>query len=260
MSSSNIYIITHKPFEVRYPNNYIPLQVGKKFTKNELPYLSDDTLDNISDKNKNFCELTGVYWIWKNAEMPKYIGITHYRRFFVKNGNLLTDKDISKFMEKYDVILPKQFYFSDTVWNNYFKNGEGKEKDLIALKSIINSNYKEYSDAFNKVMYSNSASYCNMFIMKKDDFYQYCQWLFGILFELEKKTDISEYTASEARIYGYLSELLLNVWIEKEKLNVKYCKMKKIDSSFKRNIKWNLKMLKGYIYGKFRKLKNMEEK
>ena len=71
----------------------------------------------------------------------------------------------------------------------------------------------------------NANSYCNMFIMKRDNFDKYCEWLFYILFELEKETDLTGYTASEARIYGYLSERLLNVWVKQNNLKLKYCRM-----------------------------------
>lgn len=56
--------------------------------------------------------------------------------------------------------------------------------------------------------------------MKKEDYIEYCQWLFDILFELEKRIDISDYTTAEARIYGCLSEILINVWVQKKQLRV----------------------------------------
>lgn len=51
------------------------------FTKNELPYIGDDTGDNITQKNKNYCELTAMYWIWK-YDSSKIVGLCHYRRYF----------------------------------------------------------------------------------------------------------------------------------------------------------------------------------
>ena len=61
----------------------------------------------------------------------------------------------------------------------------------------------------------------NMFAMKKVLFDEYCNWLFSILFELEKRIDISSYNQYEARVFGFISERLFNVWLEKQQLKVK---------------------------------------
>ena len=78
--NSEIFVITHKKVFVNLPEGYIPIQVGN--ANLDTQYLRDNTLDNISNKNSNYCELTAIYWLWKNYELPDYIGITHYRRFF----------------------------------------------------------------------------------------------------------------------------------------------------------------------------------
>ena len=46
---------------------YIPVQVGSALNP-PLPYIGDDTGDNISERNPYFCELTGLYWAWKNLD------------------------------------------------------------------------------------------------------------------------------------------------------------------------------------------------
>lgn len=80
---TKIMIITHKKFYEPKSNIFIPLHVGKK-GKEDLGYIGDDTGENISEKNPNYCELTGQYWIWKNIKDVDYLGICHYRRFFIK--------------------------------------------------------------------------------------------------------------------------------------------------------------------------------
>lgn len=85
--SCKIYEITHKECFYPTPEEYIPIQVGKVNTKVNLPYINDENGDSIAEKNANYCELTAWYWLWKNEKLPDYIGLCHYRRFFVqKNG------------------------------------------------------------------------------------------------------------------------------------------------------------------------------
>ena len=96
---TKIYVATHK--EAKMPTNsmYIPIRVGAALNENDFKYLRDDTGDNISTKNKNFCELTAIYWIWKN-DKSDIVGLTHYRRYFFKKGksnkleNVLDEQDI----------------------------------------------------------------------------------------------------------------------------------------------------------------------
>ena len=77
-----MYVITHKEYDYLKPEGYIPLLVGADFNKNTANYLQDNIGDNISSKNKYFCELTGIYWLDKNLESNENIGISHYRRYF----------------------------------------------------------------------------------------------------------------------------------------------------------------------------------
>ena len=82
MKNIKIYIAAHKKTELPQKDGYIPLQVGAAL-HDDLGYLKDDVGDNISSKNPNFCELTGLYYIWKN-EKADIVGLSHYRRFFLK--------------------------------------------------------------------------------------------------------------------------------------------------------------------------------
>ena len=54
----------------------------------------------------------------------------------------------------------------------------------------------------------------NMFIMKKEKADEYLKWMFDILFELEKRLDISDYSVNDARVFGFVSERLIDVWLE----------------------------------------------
>lgn len=92
--------------------------------------------------------------------------------------------------------------------------------------------------------------------MRKGDFIQYCDWLFEVLEKIEKQIDLTNYTKSEARVYGYLSEILLNILVDKHKLKIKYQRIKKTDNSFLENFIWNIKMLKRKLYTIVMKEKN----
>jgi hypothetical protein len=68
-----------------------------------------------------------------------------------------------------------------------------------------------------------------MFVMKRQDFESYIKWLFDVLFEVEKRVDISGYSPYQARIYGFMSERLWNVWLMKNELKRKEVKVVNIE-------------------------------
>ena len=220
-----IVIATHKAYWMPEDDVYLPLHVGRE-GKQDLGFIGDNTGDNISYKNANYCELTGLYWAWKNLRCD-YIGLCHYRRYFAHShhGSLLEAKkaaifhrvDYEKLLKQYDVILPKKRnYYIETVRSQY-EHAHNK-RDLDEVEKIIAERYPKYSEAFTKVMDRTKLHILNMFVMKKELFDEYCTWLFDILFELEKRIDISSYNQYEARVFGFLSERLFNVWLEKQQL------------------------------------------
>lgn len=194
-----ILVAAHKKYWMPDDDVYMPLHVGAE-GKASLGYTPDNTGDNISAKNPNYCELTGLYWAWKNLEC-QYIGLCHYRMYF---GRKVHTKDIEKkkkaifhredyerLIKKYDVILPvKRNYYIETVRSQY--EHAHYKKDLDEVKKIISEKYPGYSDAFSRVMNRRRLHILNMFLMKRSLFDEYCTWLFDILFELEKRTDMTE--------------------------------------------------------------------
>ena len=226
MEKCKIYVVAHKKYERIDDPLYQTIQVGNA----EQIFgdcLRDNTGDHISNKNKNYCELTAIYWLWKNVSDLDYIGICHYRRYFTRNKwstnkkNFLNANDIIETLKDYDVILPRKMNILGNVRSFYYMHGEGREKDIDELSELIYSKYSEYKESFDEVLHSKSAHYYNMFIISKKDFDSYSEWLFSILFEIENRIDLKDYTPAEARIYGYMSEILLNVWIKKHKKKVK---------------------------------------
>ena len=68
--------------------------------------------------------------------------------------------------------------------------------------------------AWKHMLASRSGQICNMFIMRRELLDEYCTWLFDILFEVERRLDISAYSGNDRRVFGFLGERLLDVWIE----------------------------------------------
>ncbi|MBF0752100.1 MULTISPECIES: DUF4422 domain-containing protein [unclassified Pasteurella] len=228
MSKVSILVITHKSYEFPHSNIYRPLWVGKKSGQFSQAFLSDDTGKHISGKNSSFCELTGLYWAWKNHFFKdvEYMGLVHYRRYFTGVGEklrgkaILSEENIVALLKEYDCILPKKRnYFIESIYSHY-KHAH-HIRDLNITKEIISKDYPAYIESFEKIMSGKSLHLYNMFIMKKIDFDKYCTWLFDILFKLEEKIDITNYDDYQKRVFGFIAERLFNVWVYHHKLRIK---------------------------------------
>lgn len=238
---TSIFVVSHKPYKEVGSKLYNTIQVGKSNTGLDFSLITDDTGENIAEKNANYCELTAFYWLWKNIHDVDYIGICHYRRYFTNNYYFnsacffVNERQIEKVMKNYDVILPKQTKLSMTV-REYYSYCDGLDKDLETTGNVISKKYPKYSKEYDTVMKANHASYCNMMITSKELFDEYCTWLFDILFEVEKETTMEGYTKAQRRVFGYISEILLNVWVLHNKLKVKYMDIINTETSIKYRI------------------------
>lgn len=238
MSNIKILVATHKKYDFPQSEIYLPVHVGKK-GKEDLKYQGDDTGDNISEKNSGYCELTGLYWGYKNLNCD-YIGLVHYRRYLSsetkvdtdatnKFSDILSENEIIEYFKEYDIILPEKIRNIQKSVRLAYKRMHNIE-DLDKTRDIIERLYPKYIKAFDTVMEDRFLSPCNMFIMSKENFNQYCDWLFNILFTLEREVDISLYSTYQKRIYGFLGERLLNVWCEHHtELKKKYVPIKELE-------------------------------
>lgn len=247
---TNIFVIGHKDFDLCEKQGYKKILVGSnnKEIKGKFDYF-DNVNENISNKNQNYCELTAIYWVWRNIKNIDNIGFCHYRRFFgysrvsTNPKHFLDLKTIEQYLKKYDIIMPSKVKIlkdRKDIYENFILNSVKKE-DIFNTRNIIMQKYPEYIEVFDSVLRRNEMSFANMMITNKKFFDQYCTWLFDILFSVEKITNYSNRTNQQMRVYGYLSEILLNVWVEKNNLNVKYVKTVKVDE--KHNFKYYLKLL-----------------
>lgn len=211
-------VAAHKQFPMPKKDGYMPVLVGAvRNYRPEINYQRDDDGENISVKNPNYNELTAVYWAWKNLKDVDAVGLVHYRRFFFDSKpysleNVISIKKVNKLLQKYDVILPKKRnYYIETNYSHYI-HAHHKEP-LDRTREVIAKEYPNYLPAFDKVMEKRGAHMFNMFIMKRNVFESYCNFMFNVLGKLEKHIDISKYSVQEARVYGYISELLMDVWL-----------------------------------------------
>ena len=126
MKNIKVIIATHKIYEMPTDEMYLPVHVGAE-GKDSIGYQKDNEGDNISIKNPYFCELTGLYWAWKNLD-AEYIGLSHYRRHFAskkvnKNdlfNSVLTKEEADKIFENTDIITPnKRKYYIENLYSHY---------------------------------------------------------------------------------------------------------------------------------------------
>ena len=225
-----VAVATHKEYRMPADIMYVPVFVGAKLRSDEelktLPasYKRDDTGDNISEQNPRFCELTALYWAWKNLD-SKYLGLVHYRRHF--RGRLKPEKgdafsevlryrELKKYLGKYSVIVPcKRHYYIETLEQHYAHNHFINE--LHTARDIMLEKYPEYEAAYKTAMNRTWGYMFNMMILRRDLMDDYCDWLFDILFTLtERLGDSPARSSFEERYAGRVSERLFNVWLEKK--------------------------------------------
>ncbi len=230
--NTRMYVMTHKKIAELPDDIYQPLHVGKAGGES-LGYAGDDTGDNISAKNPYYCELTGMYWLWKNINC-EVIGICHYRRFFLRDGSLLNKETIERLIGQYPIIIPNSRCVKDAnVYQHYAKRHYAKDLDLC--REVIEKKYPVYVAAFDYAMDTILVSTGNMWITRKDIYDRYCQWLFDILFEVEKHLDMTGYDSYQQRVMGFLSERLFRVWLmmQPEPITEENVDMMEIEDFFK---------------------------
>ncbi len=185
------------------------IQVGAALTEERICELADNTGENISERNRQFCELTALYWIWKNARQD-IVGLEHYRRHF-----LFQDDWYQKMRDhNVDVILPTPLYVTPNIAQNY------KDRHIVSdwefmmdyLRRIYPKDYKKAVSFFATNLYSP----CNMFVMKKDILDDLCMWLFPILFICAEHGGERE-DAYQNRYPGFLAERLMTFFFEKNR-------------------------------------------
>lgn len=202
---------------------YLPLQVGAA-GKPSIGFARDDTGDNISDKNPGYCELTGLYWAWKNLPDERTIGLVHYRRLF-----RASPREMEAALDGADCILPSpRNYFIETTYSQYAHAHHAV--DLDTTRAIISERTPSFLPAFDSAMSSTRGHRFNMMVMRRPLLDEYCEWLFGILFELESRLDTSSYSLYDARVYGFVAERLVDVFVSTRGLRIAEFPVRNLES------------------------------
>ena len=233
-----IFVITHKDCDISQIPNYKPLLVGA-VSHPELrdKYLKDDTGENISDKNDSYCELTGLYWIWKNVSV-QYVGLVHYRRFFavaegfkykslhfVKNIDhayrILNSNELLEKLHDYDIIVKQSVKYPLGNESTFINNAHIGQEKWNSLINLVKVQYPEYYDVFCRYSKEKQHINCNMFVCRKKIIDNYCEWLFTLLDKLDNMHIRNTGHRFKDREMGYFAEFLFGVWIYKNQFKIK---------------------------------------
>jgi len=247
-----IFVMTHKDFvNYRYNSVYNIVVDNKSLLKNKynlnVIYANEGKLYNMSRAYGEMAKIYFIYQLYKNGTISsKYIGTNHYRRYFDFTDNI---PDLDEIFKKFDVILNSPVFKTKTIREGFC---EGHICEIYDdMMNIIKDIRPEYYESAKKVSMSLKRYYCNIFIMKKEDFFKYCEFTFDILFELDKRKnftcdrDVLEYTKKyfndsrkyfrQARMQGFLAERISNIFYYQNFKRIKTYKVGNYKISYKIN-------------------------
>lgn len=207
--SKNILLLAASLSEITVSPPIKAIQVGCALSEHRFPnMLYDDIGINISEKNPYYCELTAQYWAWKNTQSD-FIGFLHHRRYFSFEENKICDlthkrkvrpysifhvpndetlcrihfsaANLERMTEQYDIIAPTAENIHETIIQQYNRCEKPKTDEMTTIQKLIMEHYPQYCQAAQDYLNGKNAYFCNMFIMRRDLFEDYCTWLFELL-------------------------------------------------------------------------------
>lgn len=232
---TTIYTAYHKRAPLIKSKSISPIHVGRVNSNQPLVGMGgDDEGITISERNSAWCELTALYWAWKNDSDSDYIGLMHYRRVLDLTGRMPggpaeqspalfhigewcddVESWLDSELDHWDIIVPRTHLMGQSVETNYCSNYPSQDWEL--LRQIIYDHYPTYAKTFDAVSDNNRLRLGNIAIMARPIFERYCAWLFDILFRVESSPhDRKNYNISQVRFLGFLAERLLTIFISEE--------------------------------------------
>lgn len=224
-----IFLCFHQSYTI-LPPLCIPIQCGAEGKTLIKEVLQDNIGEHISGKNQEYCELTAQYYAWKQ-ELCDYYGFCHYRRFFCfeeqrkkpylvfgklkeKQKILLgTESMITELCQQYEIILPYAVDMGVSVIEQYQSSLFHYGSDLKLFIQILKKKYPELKKAAKIYLSQNKQYFCNMFLMDRIHFQEYCTYLFGILEEFDQRK-IKHGSFQADRTNGYLGERFVGIYLE----------------------------------------------
>ena len=229
MNQIKLFVCCHKEEQVPAQPLLVPIQVGAALSDKHFEnFLHDDKGENISAKNRSYCELTALFWMWKNVQAD-YYGLFHYRRYLYPDTKAhlpyricaaATDKQLDalgfgrfeSLIPEYDIIMPLAEDMHVSVREHYANAPHHHGRDLKLAESIVLEQHPEMEQALEAYFSGTRCYFGNICIMSKAVFNDYCAWLFPILEEFDRRVDTSSYGVQEKRVDGYLAERLLGLY------------------------------------------------
>lgn len=192
----DIFITTISDIE-KYPTNkcYNLITLGDTELKNQYPMPIFKDNCEFTNLNKSICEFTGIYSIYKNHDLKDYVGFCQYRRFFVFFNNI---PNIKQILQTNDIILGRPIVMKQSIIEQYTKYHN--VNDLSKIVKICNEKYPEYNETIKFFLKSHKLYACNMFIMKKEDFIKYCEFISTIISEFIKTENLNSYEDCIAKV------------------------------------------------------------
>lgn len=206
------------------PGYVFPIQAGADCCSVRIADIADNTGQNISERNGNYCELTVLYWIWKNklevggtadGETRQYYGLCQYRRVFD-----FTEDDLLRLVDNdVDVVLPYPLMYEPNIHAHHERYI--KEADFAALRQAIGELQPRYEAVFEKVLTNQYLYNYNVILAKKAVLRDYCEWLFPIL-ERTEELSIPKGSERSDRYIGYMGETLETLYfmMNNDRLNI----------------------------------------
>lgn len=233
MADIRLYVACHKPVSLPQHPCLTPVQAGSAFAAQYIAdMLHDDAGEHISAQNPSYCELTVQYWAWKNQKAD-YYGFFHYRRFMSfqpkrnevckvylePNEKILQQngydlQSLQQFVTEYDVIVPCAEETTETVYQKYANAPHHYAEDMNLMIALIEQYQPEYKTAMDQYLHGHKQYYFNMYVMKQEWFYRYCEWLFSLLKQFDQSNNRAKYNNDKVamRVDGYLAERLFGIW------------------------------------------------
>lgn len=229
MNEIKIFMCCHKRYEI-IPPLCEPIQCGAALNPTIEGIVRDDSGKNISAKNREYCELTAHYYAWKNAAAD-YYGFCHYRRFFCIDESLrfpyiargimretdckvlLGNEDYwRQLTEKYEIIVPRSEDMGAPVYEYYCTSKHHYAEDLRLFLEILAEKSPQLAETAKRYIEQSRQYFCNMFIMDRAHFFEYCEILFPVLEQFDnRKTFHGDFQSD--RTDGYLGEIFTGIYI-----------------------------------------------